>query len=276
MTFPNIDPILFSLGPLHIRWYGLMYVLGFTASYFLVRRQIRLFSYPALEPVFENLNLALILSVVLGGRLGYVFFYNFSYYLHHPLEIPATWTGGMSFHGACIGVLAGGWLFLRKKKLDYWKVADIYVVTVPIGLGLGRLGNFINGELYGRVTDVPWGIIFPEGGPLPRHPSQIYEMLLEGVVLFCVLWLQKARPWQISPSLSRCSRWPHGSMVALFLICYGLFRFLVESVREPDPQIGLLMGLITMGQLLSSAMIAGGVGTWIILGYRQGKGFRKE
>jgi phosphatidylglycerol:prolipoprotein diacylglycerol transferase len=272
MTFPNIDPILLSLGPLHIRWYGLMYVLGFMASYFLVRRQIRLFSYQALEPSFENLNLVLILSVVLGGRLGYVLFYNFSYYLHHPLEIPATWTGGMSFHGACIGVLVGGWLFLRKEKLDYWKVADIYVVTVPIGLGLGRLGNFINGELYGRVTDVPWGMIFPGGGPLPRHPSQIYEMLLEGVALFCVLWSQKARPWQISPGSLCRLRWPHGSMVALFLICYGLFRFLVELVREPDPQIGLLRGLFTMGQLLSSLMIVSGLGVWIVLGYRQGMG----
>ena len=195
-----------------------------------------------------------------------------SYYLHHPLEIPATWTGGMSFHGACIGVLVGGWLFLRKKKIDYWQTADIYVVTVPIGLGLGRLGNFINGELYGRVSNVPWAMIFPEGGPLPRHPSQIYELLLEGVMLFCILWSQKARPWQINSCSSCWSRWPHGSMVALFLICYGLFRFLVELVREPDPQIGLLRGLFTMGQLLSSLMIASGLGVWLVLGYRQGMG----
>ncbi len=265
MTFPTIDPILLSIGPLHIRWYGLMYVLGFMATYFLVRRQIRRFSYQELEPHFENMNLVLILSVVLGGRLGYVLFYNFSYYLQHPLEIPATWTGGMSFHGACIGVLVGGWLYARKKKIDYWKVADIYVVTVPIGLGLGRLGNFINGELYGRATDLPWGMIFPGGGPLPRHPSQLYEMLLEGVVLFSILWSQKHKPWQSTP------RWPHGSMVCLFLICYGLFRFLVEMVREPDPQIGLLFGQLTMGQLLSGLMIVSGVLFWIVLGRRQGR-----
>lgn len=265
MTYPDIDPILLSIGPLHIRWYGLMYVLGFMACYFLVRRQIRLFSYQKLEPYFENLNLALIISVVLGGRLGYVLFYNPSYYLNHPLEIPAIWTGGMSFHGACIGVLVGGWLYLRKKNIDYWKTADIYVVTVPIGLGLGRLGNFINGELYGRTTDLPWGMIFPGGGPLTRHPSQLYEMFLEGVVLFCILWSQKQRPWQGN------LRWPHGSMVCLFLICYGLFRFLVEWVREPDPQLGFLFGLLTMGQLLSTLMVAGGLMLWIILGYWQGR-----
>lgn len=265
MIFPDIDPILLSLGPLHVRWYGLMYVLGFMASYFLVRRQIRLFSYQVLEAHFENLNLVLILSVVLGGRLGYVLFYNFSYYLQHPLEIPATWTGGMSFHGACIGVLVGGWLYIRNKKVDYWKAADIYVVTVPIGLGLGRLGNFINGELYGRVTDLPWGMIFPGGGPLARHPSQLYEMFLEGVVLFSILWTQKSRPWQGNP------RWPHGSMVFLFLVCYGLFRFLVEGVREPDPQIGFLFGRLTMGQLLSSVMIVSGSLLWIVCGCRQSK-----
>ncbi len=265
MTFPHIDPTIFSMGPLHIRWYGLMYVLGFMATYFLVRRQIRLFSYQELEPHFENLNLVLILSVVLGGRLGYVLFYNFSYYLHHPLEIPATWTGGMSFHGACIGVLIGGWLYLRKKNIDYLKVADIYVVTIPIGLGLGRMGNFINGELYGRVTDLPWGMVFPGGGPLPRHPSQIYEMFLEGVVLFSILWSQKRRPWQGSP------RWPHGSIGCLFLICYGSFRFLVELVRQPDPQLGFLFGLLTMGQLLSSLMIVGGLFLWVVLARRQSR-----
>ena len=263
MTFPNIDPVLLAIGPLRVRWYGLMYVLGFMASYFLVRRQIRLFAYQELEAYFENLNLTLILSVVLGGRLGYVLFYNFSYYLHHPLEIPATWTGGMSFHGACIGVIVGGWIYAYRHRLDYWKTMDLYVVTIPIGLGFGRLGNFINGELYGRVTDVPWGMIFPGGGPLPRHPSQLYEMFLEGVVLFSVLWSQKQRPWQGNPY------WPHGSMGFLFLICYGLFRFLVETVRQPDPQLGFFFGSLTMGQLLSSLMILTGVVLWIIRGRGQ-------
>jgi phosphatidylglycerol:prolipoprotein diacylglycerol transferase len=267
MNFPDIDPVLLSIGPLHVRWYGLMYVLGFLASYFLVRRQIRLFAYKELEPHFENLNLILILSVVLGGRLGYVLFYNFSYYLQHPLEIPATWTGGMSFHGACIGVMVGGWFYLRKKELAYWKTADIYVATIPIGLGLGRLGNFINGELFGRVTDMPWGMVFPGGGPLPRHPSQLYEIFLEGVILFAILWSQKSKPWQGR------SGWPHGSIVFLFLICYGLFRFLVEQVREPDPQIGFLFGWLTMGQLLSVLMTISGVSLWVVCGRRQGRKF---
>ena len=259
MTFPNIDPIIFSLGPLHVRWYGLMYVLGFTASYFLVLKQIRDFSYKDLEPRFENLNLVLIVSVVLGGRLGYVLFYNLSYYLQHPLEIPATWAGGMSFHGACIGCLIGGYIYTRRHGLNFWKCADLYVVTMPIGFGLGRLGNFINGELFGRTTTVPWGMVFPSGGPLPRHPSQLYEMLLEGALLFVLLWSQKSRPWKGQKG------WPHGSMLALFLIGYGAVRIIAELFREPDRHIGFLFQFLTMGQLLSSLMILGGGTLWLIL-----------
>lgn len=256
MTFPTIDPVIFSMGPLQVRWYGLMYVLGFTASYFLVLKQIRDFSYKELEPHFENLNLVLILSVVVGGRLGYVLFYNFSYYLQHPLEIPATWTGGMSFHGACIGCLIGGYLFTKRKGLDFWTCADFYVVTMPIGFGLGRLGNFINGELYGRVSTVPWAMAFPGGGPQPRHPSQLYEMLLEGALLFTILWTLKAQPWK------NRKNWPHGSMLSLFLIGYGCFRMFVELFRQPDQHIGFLLGFMTMGQLLSSLMILGGSVLW--------------
>lgn len=256
--FPNIDPVIFGIGPLKVRWYGLMYVLGFTASYFLVLRQIRQFSYDKLEPVFENLNLVLILSVVVGGRLGYVFFYNFSYFMQHPLEIPATWTGGMSFHGACLGVIIGGWFYIRKKKLNFWKCADIYVVTIPVGLGLGRIGNFINGELFGRSSNVPWAMVFPNGGPFPRHPSQLYEMLLEGVLLFILLWSNRARPWRGE------KYWPHGSMLCLFLVSYGCLRMFVELFREPDQQIGFMLGWITRGQLLSSLMVLAGVLLWKI------------
>ncbi len=259
MTFPNIDPIIFSVGPLHVRWYGLMYVLGFTASYLLVQKQIRDFSYKELTPHFENLNLVLIISVVLGGRLGYVFFYNFTYYMQHPLEIPATWTGGMSFHGACLGCLAGGVLFTKIKKLDFWTCADLYAATIPVGLGLGRLGNFINGELYGRTSDAPWAMIFPGGGPLPRHPSQLYEMLLEGVLLFTILWILKTKPWTGSKN------WPHGCILCLFLISYGCVRMFVELFREPDGQIGFILGFITMGQLLSGLMVLGGSLLWLIL-----------
>lgn len=266
----NFDPVLFSIGPLHIRWYGLMYILGFTASYFLVRQQIRRWNCLNLAENFENLNLVLILSVILGGRLGYVLFYNPAYYLSHPLEILATWTGGMSFHGACIALLLSGWLFCRKYQIDFWQAADIYGATIPIGLGLGRIGNFINGELFGRATDVPWGMIFPDGGGIVRHPSQLYESLLEGLLLFLLLWSQKHRPWQ------NRRLWPHGSILALFLIGYGIMRMIVEGFREPDPQIGFLFGFITMGQTLSLFMVAGGLFFWIIRIQRAGSKERRS
>ncbi|RUM35312.1 MAG: prolipoprotein diacylglyceryl transferase [Desulfobulbus sp.] len=258
LPFPNIDPVIFSLGPLKIRWYGLMYILGFIAAHLLVRYQAKQFACKQLLSLQDNLNLFIIAGVILGGRLGYVAFYNASYYAHHPLEILATWQGGMSFHGGCIGVLLAGALFCWLNRLDYWTTADLYVVTVPIGLGLGRIGNFLNGELFGRISDVPWAMIFPGGGPLPRHPSQLYEVLLEGVFLFLVLWSVKKRPWQAKYT----NTWPHGSMLALFLILYGIVRCIVEFFREPDPQLGLLMGGMTMGQILSLTMIITGVLLW--------------
>jgi phosphatidylglycerol:prolipoprotein diacylglycerol transferase len=252
MTYPQIDPVIFSLGPLQVRWYGLMYVLGFAASLLLVKLQIKKFGYRELAVHFENLNLVLIISMVLGGRLGYVLFYNLPYYLHHPSEILATWQGGMSFHGGLLGLILGGVIFCRKKELDFWRMADFYAVTIPIGLGLGRIGNFINGELYGRVTDVPWGMIFPGGGPQPRHPSQLYEALLEGPLLFLLLWFLKEKQ---NPPAS----WPSGSMVALFFILYGAFRIVVEFFREPDAHLGFIAAGMTMGQLLSSIMIMAGI-----------------
>lgn len=268
LAYPEIDPIIFSLGPfatpwftigpLAVRWYGLMYVLGFTASYFLVRHQINRHSFKQLAKHFEDLNLVLILSVVIGGRFGYIVFYNLPYYLAHPLEIFNLQAGGLSFHGACFLLIFSGWLFTRKYKLDFWKSADIYVATIPIGLGLGRIGNFINGELYGRATDLPWGMIFPTGGPVTRHPSQLYEAFLEGIVLFTILWCCRNLPWK------RRKYWPHGSILALFLICYGLFRSMVEFAREPDQQIGFLFGLLTMGQLLSTIMVVTGIILWVL------------
>ncbi len=258
MNFPEIDPVIFGIGPLQVRWYGLMYVLGFTASYLLVKKQIKERKDTALSENFENLNFILILSVILGGRLGYVLFYNLPYYLQHPLEIFATWQGGMSFHGACLTLILVGYIFCRIKKLDFWKSADMYVVTIPIGLGLGRIGNFINAELYGRTTELPWGIIFPGAGPLPRHPSQLYEAFLEGLLLFIVLWSLRNK------TSRKSSSWPYGTMLAIFLAGYGIFRFLVEFARQPDPQVGYLLGHFTMGQLLSSFMVLGGLLLWIL------------
>ncbi len=258
MTFPNIDPVIFSMGPLQVRWYGLMYVLGFAATLLLVKYQIKKFDFKEFDAHFENLNLVLIISLVLGGRLGYVLFYNLPYYLKHPLEILATWQGGMSFHGGMLGLIIGAVIFCRKNRLDFWRVIDLYGVTIPIGLGLGRIGNFINAELYGRATDVPWGMVFPGGGPYPRHPSQLYEAFLEGVVLFLVLWFLKEK--QNPPSIS----WPYGSMGALFLILYGVFRIFVEFFREPDAHLGFIVAGITMGQMLSSLMIVAGLALFLV------------
>ncbi|XOF33180.1 MAG: prolipoprotein diacylglyceryl transferase [Candidatus Electrothrix sp. YB6] len=264
LTYPQIDPIIFSFGPLHVRWYGLMYILGFIACYLLVSYQARRFQFNRLTEHLDNLNIAGIAGVILGGRLGYVLFYNLPYFLHHPLEIFATWQGGMSFHGGAIGVLAALLLYSRRQQLPFWQVMDTYTVTVPIGLGLGRIGNFINAELYGRTTEVPWGMVFPNGGPLPRHPSQLYEALLEGLVLFLILWSLKGKPWQKKKGKQQIN-WPHGSMGALFLILYGIFRFIVEFVREPDPQLGTVLLGMTMGQVLSAAMVTAGTVLWIVL-----------
>lgn len=264
LPYPDIDPVLIRIGPLQVRWYGLMYVLGFIATYFLVKRQINRFGLKKFAEHFENLNMVLIISLVVGGRLGYVLFYNFSYYIDHPFEILATWQGGMSFHGALLGILCGGYLYCRKKDLDFLKAADVYVATVPIGLGLGRLGNFINGELFGRVATVPWAMVFPGGGPLPRHPSQLYEALLEGLLLFIILWSLKTKYWQRG--------WPSGTMLAFFLILYGIFRWVAELFREPDAHIGFLFSFLTMGQILSGLMILAGCGLFFF----KRKGFARR
>ena len=246
IPYPDIDPVLVRFGPLQVRWYGIMYILGFAASWMLVKKQIKAGAYDRFAPHFENLNFVLILSLVVGGRLGYILFYNLAYYLEHPLEIAATWHGGMSFHGGLVGLLLGGFLFCRRHQLDFLRTADLYIVTVPIGIGLGRLGNFINAELYGRITDVPWAMVFPGGGSLPRHPSQLYEAGLEGVLLFAILWTLRKR------------KWPAGSMLGLFLVLYGVFRWIVELFRAPDPQLGFVLLQLTMGQVLCMVMIAGG------------------
>ncbi len=257
--YPEINPIIFSIGPLAVRWYGLMYVLGFCSTYFLVAYQAKRFGWHQLTAHFDNLNFSLILGVILGGRIGYICFYNLSYYIDKPAELFAVWQGGMSFHGGCIGALVAGMLYASRTGLDFWKGADLYVATVPIGLFFGRIGNFINGELFGRVTDAPLGMVFPGGGPLPRHPSQLYEAFLEGIVLFIILWAVKNKPWQQPAKII----WVHGSVLSLFLICYGLFRSCVEYFREPDPQLGLLFLNLSMGQILSCLMIGAGLTLWV-------------
>jgi phosphatidylglycerol:prolipoprotein diacylglycerol transferase len=244
----NINPILVKLGPIQVSWYGLMYVFGFFASYLLVRYQMKKKDFGVSKLDVENLYFYLILGLVIGARLGYVLFYDLKMYLADPLEIFAIWHGGMSFHGGLIGVLIVGIFFSWKNKKSFLKIADLFIVTAPIGLGFGRIGNFINGELYGRVTQVPWAMIFPtDKDLLPRHPSQLYESALEGGILFLILWFLKDK------------KLPTGGLLAIFLSLYGLFRFFVELFREPDPQLGFILGPFTMGQTLSAFMIIGGI-----------------
>lgn len=243
----DFNPIMLKIGPLQVSWYGFMYVLGFLSSYLLVRYQMRRRATGLSPEEVDSLYFYCILGLVIGARLGYVLFYDLPLFLRDPLEIIAIWHGGMSFHGGLIGVVLAGILFCRRHRFSFFSVADLLIVTAPIGLGLGRIGNFINGELYGRISHVPWAMIFPKGGPLPRHPSQLYESALEGWVLFAILWSLKNRPH------------PRGALLAWFLILYGLFRFFVEFVREPDVQLGFILGPFTMGQVLSSLLIVAGL-----------------
>ncbi len=243
LTFPEIDPVIFRIGPLAVRWYGLMYLLGFVAAWFIIRALARRRSLPLTAEGLSDLLFYAIVGVILGGRLGYVLFYNPGYYLQHPLASFAIWEGGMSFHGGLLGVVVAAIVFCRRRGLPTLLTGDILVTASTIGLGLGRLGNFINGELWGRVTDVPWGMVFPGGGPLPRHPSQLYEALLEGVVLFAVLWLLHRR------------RVAAGIPFFTFFLLYGVFRFTVEFFRQPDAHLGFLWAGATMGQVLSLPMI---------------------
>ncbi|PJG85247.1 prolipoprotein diacylglyceryl transferase [Conservatibacter flavescens] len=247
-SFPQFDPVIFQLGPLALRWYGLMYLLGFIfARWLAVRRAKQTGSGWTVEQV-DSLLFNAFLGVILGGRLGYVFFYQFDYLLQDPLYLFRIWEGGMSFHGGLIGVILSMIITAKLQHRSFWKTADFIAPLIPFGLGVGRIGNFINDELWGRVTDVPWAVLFPSGGFLPRHPSQLYEAFLEGVVLFFILnwFIKKPRP--------------AGSVAGLFLFFYGLFRFIVEFFREPDPQLGLYFGQhISMGQILSTPMIIGGL-----------------
>jgi phosphatidylglycerol---prolipoprotein diacylglyceryl transferase len=247
IPYPHIDPVIFRIGPLAVRWYGMMYVVGFISSYLLVLWQIARKRLEITRAQVDDLYFYLVLGLLLGGRLGYVLFYNFPYYVSRPLEILVLWHGGMSFHGAAIGTFAAGYFVVRKTGIDYFRTADIIAPTAPIGLFFGRLANFINGELFGRPSDVAWAMVFPDGGPAPRHPSQLYEAGLEGALLFLILWLYKDRKKR------------DGDVLAMFLICYGAFRLFCEFFREPDIQVGYLFGFTTMGQVLSLLMAAIGL-----------------
>ncbi len=249
---PNIDPVAFSVGPLKVHWYGLMYLLGFFVGYWLGVWRTRKPWCGWKKDEVADVMIYILFGVLIGGRLGYVFFYKPGDYLADPLQILFVWQGGMAFHGALVGVILAMWLFGRKTGRSFFAVADFVAPLTPIGLGAGRVGNFINQELWGKVSDAPWAMVF-RTDPLsqPRHPSMLYEALLEGVVLFLILWFYSSRPRTV------------GRVSGMFLTCYGAFRFLVEFVREPDAHLGYLaLGWVTMGQVLSLPMIL--FGLWLL------------
>ena len=242
IDFPNISPVAFSLGAFSIRWYALAYLFGILSAWLLTKRNIKKYDLGITSVQLDDLVFYTTLGILLGGRLGYVLFYGNAYFFRHPTEIFAIWHGGMSFHGGIIGVVLGLYFFAVKEKIPFLKITDIVALYVPIGIFLGRIANFINGELWGRITNVPWAVKFPDGGYLPRHPSQIYEALSEGILMLLILnflWRKNFVREHI------------GIISACFLIIYTLSRMCMEFFREPDQQIGFLFANITLGQLLS-------------------------
>lgn len=251
LIFPNINPIAFSIGPLHVHWYGLMYLFGFISAWLLAQWRVKHYHLHWTAEQISDLIFFAAIGVILGGRIGYMLFYNMHELIHQPWMLFKIWQGGMSFHGGLLGVLIALILFSRKIKKPFWEVSDFVMPLVPFGLLAGRLGNFINGELWGRVTDVPWGMVFPHVDAQPRHPSQLYELGLEGVILFIVVW------WYAS------KKRPAGCVTGVFLMGYAVCRFVVEFFREPDLQLGYIaFDWLTMGQLLSIPMLLVGLFLW--------------
>jgi phosphatidylglycerol:prolipoprotein diacylglycerol transferase len=259
LLHPQFDPVAFSLGPLSVRWYGLMYLVAFIQFILLGRYRLRRNGGPLSVEQLDDLLFYGVLGVIIGGRLGQVLFYEPGYYLGHPLEILAVWKGGMSFHGGFLGVLAAMALWSRKHRVAWFDVTDFIAPLVPLGLAAGRLGNFINGELWGRAAspDLPWAMAFPQSGDLlPRHPSQLYHVGLEGLALFAILWLYSSQPR------------PRAAVSGVFLIGYGGFRFITEFFREPDHGIFGLSYSISMGQWLSLPMVVIGI-AMVLMAYRR-------
>jgi len=249
MPFPNINPIAFQIGPFAVHWYGIAYVVGILGwwqySLWLTKK------FPKVDrKTVDDYLVWAVIGVILGGRLGYVFFYNPSKFLAHPLEIFQVWKGGMAFHGGLLGVVIATAIYSIKRRIYFLNFSDLACCGVPIGLFFGRIANFINGEVYGRVTNASWGMVFPQGGPLPRHPSQLYEAFLEGIVLFVLLGYG-----------ALFTRWPHrrGLLSGIFLMGYAIARIIVECFREPDAYLGYFAGILTMGQILTFPMLAFGL-----------------
>jgi phosphatidylglycerol:prolipoprotein diacylglycerol transferase len=253
LAFPNIDSVAFAIGPFAVRWYALAYItgilLGWQYAVYLLKRP----PYIMERAVLDDFIVWVTVGIIIGGRLGYVLFYKPGYYAQHPLEVLYLWHGGMSFHGGMLGVVGAIVLFARQRDVSMFALGDIVTAVAPIGLFFGRIANFINGELFGRVSDVPWAMVFPHGGPEPRHPSQLYQATLEGIVLFCVLAILAHRT---------DLRQRPGLISGAFLCGYGVARIIGELFREPDAHLGFIAGPITMGQLLSVPMVLAGI--WLI------------
>ena len=259
LPYPNIDPVALDLGFLQIHWYGLMYLVGIGGAWFLASRRLHAFDPTWSKEKLSDLVFWVAMGVIVGGRLGYVLFYDLPAYIANPLLILEVWKGGMSFHGGLLGVMLATLWFARRNGKSFFELMDFIAPLVPIGLGAGRIGNFINAELWGKVSDVPWAMVFPTGGPEPRHPSQLYQFALEGVALFTILWFYSRKPR------------PTMAVSGLFAVCYGIFRFIVEFVRVPDAQLGYLAwGWLTMGQVLCVPMVLAGLGLMVYAYKRQG------
>lgn len=247
--YHSLDPVAFAVGPLTVRWYGLAYLAAFLIGGLLIHRIARHWRLDLSVDDIVTGVVGVALGAIIGGRLGYVLFYGDGYYFAHPVEILALAEGGMSFHGGLVGAIVGGVIACKPCRISVPTFCDLGVIVAPIGLFFGRLANFVNGELWGKPTDLPWGVVFETGGAVARHPSQLYEALLEGLVLFCILYgLSRRRPPR-----------PQGTFLGWFLVLYGVFRILIEFVRVPDAQLGYLFGPVTMGQLLSLPLVIAGV-----------------
>ncbi len=256
IILPEIDPVAFRIGVFPVRWYGLTYLAGFVAFWWLGRVRAARSGSAWKGSEVEDLLFYGAIGVILGGRLGYVLFYDLPHTLSNPWNLFKIWQGGMSFHGGLLGVMVAIWVFARSSGRTFFQVTDFVVPMIPLGLGFGRFGNFMNGELWGKNSELPWAMVFPGGGPLARHPSQLYQALLEGLALFVILWLFSRRPR------------PTMAVSGLFLVGYGVFRFAVEFVRVPDKQLDYLaFDWVTMGQVLSFPMILFGVGL-LVWAYR--------
>jgi phosphatidylglycerol:prolipoprotein diacylglycerol transferase len=252
INYPSIDPVLFNFGVLKISWYSLSYIVGIIFGYYYVLRINQTRPLVLDKKIFEDSLAYIIVGIILGGRLGYVFFYSPEYFISHPFDILKTWNGGMSFHGAVLGVVIAIYSFTKKRNIGFLYFIDYVAAAAPIGFFFGRLANFVNDELWGKVSSVPWAVLFPRGGYLPRHPSQIYEAIMEGVLLFIILNL-------VFKSKNRDFA---GRVAAVFLIIYATFRIVAETFRQPDEQLGYLMTHLTMGQILSLPMIVVGIITF--------------